>query len=153
MIVDRVSNMDFYRGLQPGFVRALEFLRDTDLLTIPVGRHDLDGDRLFALVQDYNTKPVEECRWEAHRRYCDVQFLARGTERIGVANIERMRIEQPYDSDRDVAFFTGVGDFLLLNAGTFAIFAPQDVHMPCVHAESSEPVRKIVVKVDLMGSK
>ena len=153
MIVDRLSNLEFYRGLPLGLVRALEFLRDTDLLTIPVGRQDLDGERLFALVQDYNTKPIEECRWEAHRRYCDVQYLARGTERIGVANIERMRIEQPYDSDRDVAFFTGDGDSMLLNAGTFAIFAPQDVHMPCVLAESSELVRKIVVKVDVTGAK
>ena len=153
MIVDRISNKDFYRGLPPGLVRALQFLRDTDLLAIPSGRHDLDGDWLFALIQDYTTKPLDECRWEAHRRYCDVQYLARGTERIGVANIERMRVEQPYDSDRDVAFFAGEGDFMTLNAGSFAIFAPQDVHMPCICANSAELVRKIVVKVDVTGAK
>ena len=54
MIVDRISNLDFYRGLQPSFMRALEFLRDSDLLTIPVGRHDLDGDRLDDLITSSN---------------------------------------------------------------------------------------------------
>ena len=146
MIFDRLANLELYRGLSPRWLQALEFLRDSDLLALPLGRHDLDGDRLFALVQDYETKPVEQCRWEAHQRYCDVQFVARGTERIGVTNIERMRVEQPYDPDRDVAFFTGPGDFITVPAGSFAIFAPQDVHMPCVVSASPEPVRKIVVK-------
>ena len=74
MIVDRLANLDLYRGLAPRWVKALEFLRDSDLLSLSLGRHDLDGDRLFALVQDYETKPTEQCRWEAHRRYCDIQF-------------------------------------------------------------------------------
>ncbi len=146
MIIDRLTNLEQYRGLAPKWVRALEFLRDTDVLSLALGRHDLDGDQLFALVQEYRTKPVAECRWEAHRRYCDVQFVARGAESIGVMNIERMQIEQPYDADRDVAFFAGEGDFITLHAGSFAIFAPQDVHMPCVAAVGSEPIRKIVLK-------
>ena len=58
-------------------------------------------------------------------------------------NIERMQVEQPYDADRDVAFFSGPGDFLTLDAGTFAIFAPHDVHMPCVAAGGSMLIRKI----------
>jgi YhcH/YjgK/YiaL family protein len=130
-------------------MRALEFLRDTDVLSLPLGRHDLDGDRLFALVQEYTTKPAEQCRWEAHQRYCDVQFVARGSERIGVANIDRMAVEEPYNSDRDISFFMGSGDLITLTAGSFAIFAPQDVHMPCIVAGTSEPVRKIVVKAVL----
>ena len=82
MIVDRLENWSFYAGLPPRIVRALEFLRDTDLAALSLGRHELDGDRLFALVQEYTTKPIEQCKWEAHRRYCDVQFVARGAEFI-----------------------------------------------------------------------
>jgi YhcH/YjgK/YiaL family protein len=149
MIIDQLTNLEQYRGLPSRLVRALEFLRDTDVLSLALGRHDLDGDRLFALVQEYPTKPVAECRWEAHRRYCDVQFVARGVERIGVVNIERMRVDQPYDSDRDVAFFAGEGDFITLHAGAFAIFAPQDVHMPCLTVGESQPIRKIVLKAEL----
>lgn len=147
MIVDRLAHLDQYRGLAPRLVRALEFLRDTDLLALPLGRLDLDGDRLFALVQEYTTKDAGQGRWEAHQKYCDVQYVARGTERIGVRNIAFMEVEQPYDSERDVAFFQGEGDFITLPAGTFAIFAPQDVHLPCTIANQPELVRKIVLKV------
>ena len=146
MIVDRLNNLELYRGLAPRWVRALEFLRDADGMSLSLGRHELDGDRLFALVQEYSTKPADQCRWEAHQRYCDVQFLVRGQECIGVANIGEMRVEQPYDSERDVAFFAGEGDIITLRAGSFAIFSPEDVHRPCMVSGPSEPVRKIVVK-------
>lgn len=148
MIVDRITNIQLYRGLPQRLVRALEFLRDTDLAALPLGRHDLDGDQLFALVQDYSTRPAEQCKWEAHRRYCDVQFVARGVERIGVVNIEQMKVEQAYDADKDVAFFSGDGDFITVRAGMFAIFAPADVHKPCVSLAAAEPVRKIVIKAE-----
>jgi YhcH/YjgK/YiaL family protein len=146
MILDRLTNLEQYRGLPSRLMRALEFLRDAEVLSLSLGRHDLDGDRLFALVQEYETKPLTECRWEAHRRYCDVQYVARGAERIGVANIERMQVDQPYDADRDVAFFSGIGDFITLHSGCFAIFAPQDVHQPCAVRDQPETVRKIVIK-------
>ena len=150
MIVDRLTNWRLYRGLAPRLVRALEFLRDADVRSLSLGRHDLDGDRLFALVQEYTTKPLEQCRWEAHQRYCDVQFVARGAERIGVRNIEFLRVEQPYDAERDVAFFVGEGDFITLDAGSFAIFAPQDVHLPCLVAgEQPQSIRKIVLKAEV----
>ena len=148
MIVDRISNLDLYRGLPSRLVRALEFLRDSDVATLSIGRHDLDGDRLFALVQEYTTRPAEQCKWEAHRRYCDVQFVARGVERIGIVNIEQMKVEQPYDADKDVAFFSGDGDFVTLRAGSFAIFAPADVHKPCMAANAAEAVRKIVINAE-----
>ena len=146
MIVDRLEHWSFYTGLPPRIVRALEFLRDTDLAALSLGRHALDGDRLFALVQEYTTKPPEACQWEAHRRYCDVQFVARGVERIGVANIGPMEVVTPYDADKDVAFFRGDGDFVTLPAGTFAIFAPHDVHRPGLTAGSPVSVLKIVLK-------
>ena len=146
MIVDQLENLKFYAGLPPRIVRALEFLRDTDLAALSLGRHELDGDWLFALVQEYATKPLEQCKWEAHRRYCDVQFVARGIERIGVANIDRMQVETPYDAEKDVSFFRGDGDFVTVPAGSFAIFAPPDVHMPCLAAGSPVSVLKIVLK-------
>lgn len=146
MIVDRLGQSDQYNGLHPRLVRALEFLRREDLMALPLGRIELEGDLLFALVQEYTTKDAAQCRWEAHRKYHDVQFVARGVERIGVCHIDFMQVEQPHDAERDVAFFRGEGDFITLRAGSFAIFAPQDVHLPCTVAGQPELVRKIVIK-------
>jgi YhcH/YjgK/YiaL family protein len=146
MICDRLDNAAWYSGLPRRIVRALEFLRDNDPLSLALGRLDVDGDRLFALVQEYTTRDESECRWEAHRRYCDVQYVASGVERIDVAHIADMQVVELYDAAKDVAFFSGAGDSLTLRAGAFAIFAPQDVHRPCVAAFAREPVRKIVLK-------
>lgn len=149
MIVDRLANAAWYHGLPRRLVQALDFLRESDVLSLSLGRQDLDGDRLFALVQEYPTRAVGDCRWEAHRKYCDVQFVARGVERIDVANISDMRVVEAYDATKDVAFFAGDGDAITLRAGTFAVFAPQDVHKPCIALDESATVRKIVLKVQV----
>ena len=149
MIIDRLENRSSLYDLPPRLARAVEYLRATDLLSIATGRHDLDGDNLFALVQDYTTRPPEECVWEAHRRYIDVQFVAAGVERIGHAVLSDMREREAYDATRDVTFFEPGSEFVLLRAGMFAILGPDDVHSPGHVAGAPTHVRKIVVKARL----
>lgn len=147
MILDRLSSADSYRSLAPRLWQGLEFLRNTDLQQLELGRHDLDGDRLYVMVQEYATKLPADCVYEAHRKYCDIQTLASGTEQIGWAHLAHMRESVVYQADRDVAFFEGQGDLFTLTPGMFAIFFPHDVHMPCVQAATASEVKKIVVKV------
>jgi YhcH/YjgK/YiaL family protein len=156
MVIDRLERWRKYAGLHPRLMAALEFLRSVDLHTMAAGRHELDGDNLFALVQDYAPKPAEECVWESHRKYADVQYVVRGVERMGYADVGRMTVKQEYDPVKDVAFYSGNGDFLTVPEGTFVIFfALADVHMPGVKAVipvdhkrgEVEQVRKVVVKV------
>ena len=52
MIIDRLANPAPLFQLPARLARALEYLRATDLMSVAIGRHDLDGDRLFALVQE-----------------------------------------------------------------------------------------------------
>jgi biofilm protein TabA len=151
LVFDHISRIEQYAGLARPLRAALDWLARTDVATIECGRHDLDGERVFALVQEYTTRALDECRWEAHRRYCDVQFLARGVERIGFAPRERMSVVEAYDAERDVEFLAGTGDFATLRAGGFMILWPHDAHMPCVVLAEPQPVRKIVVKAQLDG--
>ena len=146
MIIDRLSNPSPFFALPPRLARALEYLRATDLRTVALGRHDLDGDDLFALVQEYTTRAADECVWEAHRRYIDVQFVVTGVERMGVASLRQMREREAYDAARDVAFFEPGSEFVTIRAGMFAIFGPEDVHSPCHAAGAPGLVRKVVVK-------
>jgi YhcH/YjgK/YiaL family protein len=98
-------------------------------------------------VQQYDTKSRDKGLWEAHRRYIDVQFVASGIETMGYAPIGNCTVTQEYSSEKDCALFSGKGDFLTAPAGTFLVFFPEDVHMPCLATEGSVPVRKVVVKV------
>ena len=147
MIIDRLENTAATTLLAPRLRQGLEWLRRTDLRVLPEGRHDIEGDRLFALVEEYTTRSAVECRWEAHRKYTDIQYVVSGAERMGYTNIRRTSENQPYDVERDVAFFAPGTDFVTVHAGMFAIFAPEDVHAPGGAAGEPEVVRKIVLKV------
>ena len=132
MILDVLTNAPLYRGLPARLVAALDWLQRTDLLALPLGKTVLDGERLFALVQEYTPKSQSVGKFEAHRRYWDVQHVARGVERMGWNTLARMTVSDPHSDERDVAFFQGTGSFFHVPAGTFAIFGPHDVHMPGV---------------------
>ena len=139
-----------YRTLGVDIARALDYLQQTDLRGLADGRYDLDGDRLYAMVQRYKPKPVSEAKWEAHRKYIDVQYVVDGLERMGYTYLrDALKVLEPYDAQKEASFFEAQGDFVAVPAGSFIIFAPHDVHAPGLTTESPESVRevcKIVVK-------
>ena len=150
MIVDRLSNWRRYTGLEE-LRPAFEWLDRHAGETLPEGRLDIDGDRLFALPQSYAPKPVEGARFESHRRYADVQYIAGGAEMIGYAPTDTLELEAPYDPEKDIAFFAQPARYtpIALPAGCFAVFYPEDAHMPCCRLDSDAPIRKVVMKVKL----
>ena len=147
MILDRIERAACYRSLGSRIAMALDALAQGELIRRPPGRYELDGERVFAMVQEYPTRPVEQGKWEAHRRYIDVQFVASGKEVIGCGDIATMKTTQPYDEQKDVIFLEGAGNMFSVPAGSFAIFFPHDAHMPCLACGETAAVKKVVVKV------
>ena len=148
MIIDQLQNTSLYYGIGDRIATALRYLLDADLAALTPGRHDIDGDDVFALIQEYDSKPREEGAWEAHRQYLDVQYVVSGEERIGFANTERLQAGE-YDAENDFLPLEGEGDFLEMQAGTFMILAPQDAHMPGIALADPQPMKKVVMKVRL----
>ena len=150
MIVDTLTNADSYTAALPGLDLAFAFLRRTDLASLPDGRHELDGKRVYALLQSYSTKPRQGGKPEAHRRYVDVQCLLIGREVCGYAPLSpALTVSTPYDAERDYMLFNETAcDFITLSPGSFAVFLPQDAHLPgCQSGDVAEAVRKVVVKI------
>jgi YhcH/YjgK/YiaL family protein len=136
--------------MTPSLRKAFCFLRARDLLQLPDGRVDIDGDRVFALVQRYETMRTEAPKYECHRKYIDVQFIVTGEEVIGWAPAERMSVTEAYDADKDVCFGTiaaGTWTPVRLEAGQLMVLWPEDAHSPKGAARGSSRVTKIVVKV------
>ena len=148
MIFDLLENHARYTGLGPNLVAAFDFLVNTDLAALKPGRIDLQGDALYALVQEYTTKPAAQGLWEAHRRYIDVQYLLSGHERMGFAQTSTMQLGE-YTPERDFQPMSGTGHTLDMFPGSFVVFHPQDAHMPGLAVNAPEAVKKIVVKVGL----
>jgi YhcH/YjgK/YiaL family protein len=110
------------------------------------GRVEIDGDKVYALVQSYETVATDEPRFEAHRKYLDVQYLASGEEVIGWASIDRLIVGVPYDEAKD-ASLGRVSPPVRLSSGQLAVLYPADAHAPKLAAGAPAPVKKIVVKV------
>jgi YhcH/YjgK/YiaL family protein len=147
MIFDSLENAEIYYGLGEKFQKAFEFLKTTDLENLPLEKIQIDGDDIFAIPQKYSTKEESEGKWEAHRKYIDIQYLVSGSENIGFVLIDYLEELEPYDDEKDVEFFSGEGDYVQVHDGEFAVFFPDDAHKPGLKIESTEEVFKIVFKI------
>lgn len=148
MILDTLSDGHLYRSLDARIAAGLEYLAALDP-ALDTGRYELDGDRLYAVVQQYDTAPATDRRFESHRLYIDIQYIVTGRERILHAPASGLEVETPYLEAKDVAFYRDpvASTSLLLLPGDFAIFFRNDGHKPGCMAGGREAVKKVVVKV------
>jgi YhcH/YjgK/YiaL family protein len=128
--------------------KVFAFLKENNLEELPTGRHELEGPALYVNVDEYVTKNEEDARFEAHRKYADIQYVVSGEERIGVLPLEITTVSEPYKDENDIVFLaTNANNFRNATAGKFFIFFPDDAHQPCVRTGENAKVRKIVAKV------
>jgi len=147
MIIDHISHAKQYDALGIGVRAGLHFLARPELHALEKGRYDLpDSGGSYALVQEHETKLRADAKWEAHRKMIDLQFMVRGRELMGYANITRLKMGE-YHQDNDCCLGEGDGAWLRLDEQHFMILFPQDGHMPSIAVAGPEKVRKVVVKI------
>jgi biofilm protein TabA len=137
-------------GLRRGLKAAAEFLRREDVRYLADGKYEIEGDRVFAIVQRYATESPPNPRFEAHRKYIDVQYVVSGTESIGWAPLGEMAVTERYDVEKDICFGLvpeAKWSPVTLCAGELAVIYPADAHAPRLTAGNPSRVMKIVVKV------
>lgn len=148
MVLDRIENLRRYESLNPLFVKAFDFIDQTDFNKLELGKHVIDGENVFALLMEYQTKDMQDCMLEGHRKYIDVQYMIDGNEFIGITSFVNQPPHIDYDPTKDLIFFKGDCDNnVKLSAGNFTIFFPEDLHMPSVKIGTISKVRKVVVKI------
>jgi biofilm protein TabA len=131
VILDTLVQSARYAGLHPAFPRSFDYLKTADLPSLAPGRHDIDGDRLFVLIDHQDGRTREGARLEAHRRYIDIQLTLDGAEEIGWAPLDSCQQRAVFDTEKDIGFFDDAPRvWLPVPPGTFAIFFPEDAHAP-----------------------
>ncbi len=128
---------------------ALEYLEKADLKNTPDGKYDILKDEIYINIQEYETKEEQNCKWEAHKKYIDIQYMINGSEKIGVGDIHNFESVIPYDAEKDVEFLDtdSETEALTLNENDFVILYPFDVHKPQMKNKFVSQVKKAVVKV------
>jgi biofilm protein TabA len=149
MLHDEMKNLERYKGLLPDsrIEKAFDFAKHVDLSGLSPGRYEIERNEVFALVQEYDTRPPGGSLFEAHRRYMDVQIMLDGTEFMAYGFSERLDVVAPYDESKDAVFLDGERVLVPFRAGEFMVFFPLEPHMPGVFQDKSQRVRKVVIKV------
>lgn len=147
MIIDKLSNSQLYSGLGERINKAFAYLKGTDFSKMEIGKYEIDGDNIFAIVNEYQTKDAREGKLEAHKKYIDVQYVAKGSELMGYAPLENQKVIDEYNEQNDITFFSGEKSFAKVDEEMFAIFFPTDVHLPGIKLNKSAYVKKVVIKV------
>ena len=146
MILDHLSQAGQYFALHSHFPKAFEFLSGPDLADLEPGRHEIDGDSLYAIVIKSAGQAKDQAKLEAHRKYIDIQFVVAGLDEIGWRNASSCKnIAKPFDADSDAGLFTDpVSSWFTVQPGHFALFFPEDAHAPGV---GPGEFHKVVLKI------
>lgn len=149
MIYDNLSNIELYKGLTIDIYEGLVFLKHANK-DMANGVYQISS-RVKAIVSEYETKVQNEIGFEAHKKFVDIQFLLKGEERIGFLPIEKLTETKPYSELVDAAFYTTCiqPQEMIIGNGYFAVFFPQDGHMPQLCAANQETVKKVVIKIEI----
>jgi biofilm protein TabA len=146
MILDVLENAHRYLALHKEFAKAFDFLLRQDLKELPVGKYEIDGDRVYAMVSKILGRRKEDALLETHEKYIDIQLVLAGTDDMGWK--PKSLCKKPagkYDQKNDEQIFMDEPDaWLSTKSGAFVIFFPEDAHMPLI---SSGQLHKVVVKV------
>jgi len=141
---------------QPEWLKdVVEFLMNTDHQEIfnqlengSSQKVEIDGDRIFAMYQKYDSKNGEQPVFEAHQKFIDVQYLHAGSELILVSDRDDSKVTQVYDEENDFELYVSANwSKLLMKPGMAAVLYPEDLHAPCILWKQSQLIQKVVVKV------
>ena len=148
MIFDKLENHGNYRGISIELDKAFDYLLETDMNILGTGKHIID-DHTFAACMEYKTKKLALSKNEAHRKYIDVQYVVSGKEKMHVSGIEGLKTTEQYNEENDVIFYENACECeILAESGHFAVFFPEDAHIPGLnYSDESTDVKKVVVKV------
>ena len=113
---------------------------------LPNGRHYLKNG-IYVNIEEYETYPRFSRKFEAHKRFVDIQYIISGCENIITQDYHSLYAGEPWDYSSDIVFMNdnGFGQKHILHQGEFLCLFPTEAHMPCIMQQlKSERVRKAV---------
>jgi biofilm protein TabA len=140
------------QAFAPVLREAIHYLRTTDLANMKLGKHAIQDDDLFVLIQNPTTVTQSEQRMEGHEKYIDVQFLIEGEQEIIYVSrkTDDLVISEDLIANKDIAFYDQVGhEFAVtLIPGMFVVLFPSDLHRPVCTLSGGTIIKKAVMKVN-----
>ncbi|MCM1176614.1 MAG: YhcH/YjgK/YiaL family protein [Clostridium sp.] len=130
----------------PYYAKAIEFMENTDLNALELGKHLIDGENLFVNIVDSQMKTPQQARLEVHDRYIDIQVPLSKAETYGVK--PRSACQEPdgeFNTEKDILFYKDpVEETITAQPGEAVTFAPETAHAPLI---GEGTIHKAIFKV------
>lgn len=147
MIYSNLKYIDTYKGIHANLDKAIDYLMNADLATLSLGRNEVDGDRVYINRFQYETIPMAEGIFEAHKKYLDIHILLSGREAMGICDVVKMTIEKEDEANDYVLGEGPMEQKINLEPGDAIVAFPHDAHMVKLESSGICAVDKVVVKV------
>lgn len=150
---ESVNPVDFYEQYSKNTEQwdaMFKWLEETDLLSIPAGKHPIEGTTLVVSVEDSSNRPLEKSRSESHRQKIDFQYTVKGIERFGIIDHETSTPNCEYRPDViHYDYDASKARFYDSSPERFFLFFPEDWHIAKIANDTDDQdIRVIVVKID-----
>ena len=152
MIVGKLVDLYRYKGISKNIDTAINYILNNDIMALPKGKTVIDGNNVYVNRDTYVAKPLEECFFENHENFIDIQVVLKGQEIFGYTHISNpdLKVTTPYNAEKDVTKYNynpQGATFLTLEEG-FALVYTEDAHLAKCKA-NDEIVEKAVFKVKI----
>ena len=149
MIFSNISDKKQFLPLGETIEKCFQYVKDHNLLEYETGCYEIDGDRLFVNIVEYETTTAEKRFWEAHRQYLDLHIMLHGNEQIDVSFIDKME-QKPYVEKDDFLPLEGnPNSHFVLTDGDFLLCYPKDAHRTAVAVSAPEKIKKAIFKIKI----
>lgn len=153
--VDVVEFAKQYHQNKAAWDLVFDWLAKNDPATYPVGKYVLDSLNVLLTITDApSVRPFDQTKWEAHCQKIDLQYIARGAEKMGITPVNGAKVVMQYDSKKDVGFYQPnerKAKYIVAKPGTFLLFFPSDAHRPNIQVEGCDTVKKVVFKIRVVS--
>lgn len=151
MIVAKNADAANYKGFSPLLDRALDLLTPEFLASVGTETVHMDGDKLYATRNFFDTVPDSETFFESHKRYLDIHAVVKGEERMEVADPKALTVDEAFSRpETDFYAYTEKSaehQTLILKPGTFLVAFPDDAHRCKGQVNGVSQVEKVVFKI------
>ena len=151
MIVAKNADAANYKGFSPLLDKALDLLTSEFLASVGTETVHMDGEKLYATRNIFETAPDSETFFESHKRYLDIHAVVAGEERMEIADPKALTVDET--GSKPASDFYALTEkraehqTLILKPGPFLVAFPDDAPRCKGQVNGPSHVEKIVFKI------
>jgi biofilm protein TabA len=135
-----------YEANKANWDKVIDFLRDRNLELMAPGKYPINGEDVFAIVTEPDTKKLDSAGYEIHKNFIDLHYVIKGEEKIYTRGKgDSVALTKPYDATKDVENYFTKGKSYTAKPNAFFLFFPGELHAPGVRDSGKE--KKLVIKI------